>query len=640
MIAALLVQEKTSIDDVFAKLYQSSALKDSKKYILGGEATWELLNTPIKKSVIRPIFKRVRQLLFKGQSNTAKLTIPVRNFGVHSGTVVVRLESLSSALEVTNGPISISKLDKGEVVEVPFDINVKDINAESTIGLRVTIETQEGSESFVNEIPVVRDIKNEETFNKVKFVFKDSVLPLGSVRNGEILTFLSTVESYGVSQKHELFLKRIVKEGDSKKLEVTLFTRKGSEFIQIPQLIFVKDVLNLVNFIRLDLNFDGKEDYLVHALAEKDGKKYFVFSFFDENLNPLWKDFQEVKLNLDLYLESMNDLSFVALNDPILGRMLVPAFYTTGQLPKIDQNITSWDRFDSSKKNRLYYLEPNQGEFRVRSLTTKTWEDQVKQNLNSKWFETVMAEQLLPVSEADAKAGKLRVLTSVGLGAKRQLYIHTFDVSTNSHGAKIPQIVLQSDFVDPLLSLTPAGLTNDGEVYFNVYDRTRSKLVMTRGQSQLLEFVFRHESESDLIAGHIVSFESHDKHFSVLQTREELIGVITQNGKEIKRSSIPKLRYSFLSQKLLSELYFPVMYKRDEQSRAALYVDATSVTGNRIYLFEEQDGDLVASMKNSLIVPANCKALNPAFNPEQGAHEFVFICLEDKEFNLRTYSMQ
>ncbi|MBA2403714.1 MAG: hypothetical protein H0V66_03000 [Bdellovibrionales bacterium] len=145
------------------------------------------------------------------------------------------------------------------------------------------------------------------------------------------------------------------------------------------------------------------------------------------------------------------------------------------------------------------------------------------------------------------------------------------------------------------------------------------------------------------MAGHIVSFENGNEKFSVLQTRDELIGLSTINGK-ITKSSRPKLRYSFLSDKVLSELYSPVIYKRNGVQAPALYVDSTAVTANRVYLFEEQNGKLVSSIKNSLIVPnareMACKALNPSFSAASGSHEFVFMCLEEKEWVIRTYDMK
>jgi hypothetical protein len=145
------------------------------------------------------------------------------------------------------------------------------------------------------------------------------------------------------------------------------------------------------------------------------------------------------------------------------------------------------------------------------------------------------------------------------------------------------------------------------------------------------------------MAGHIASFDKGADKFSVLQTRDELIGLSTINGK-VTKSFRPKLRYSFLSDKVLSEMYNPVIYNRGGVQSAALYVDSTAVTANRVYLFEEQDGNLVSSIQNSLIVPASrdmaCKALNPSFSNASQSHEFIFLCLEDKEWSLRSYEMK
>jgi hypothetical protein len=203
--------------------------------------------------------------------------------------------------------------------------------------------------------------------------------------------------------------------------------------------------------------------------------------------------------------------------------------------------------------------------------------------------------------------------------------------------------VLQTEGVDNLFSITPTGLDASGDAFLNIYDRSRAKLVTTKNDQQSSQLNYSHESETDIMAGHIVSFEKGEQKFSVLQTRDELIGLSTINGK-VTKSSRPKLRYSFLSDKVLSELYNPVIFKRDGVQSPALYVDSTAVTANRVYLFEEQQGKLVASIKNSLIVPASkemaCKALNPSFSSAAGSHEFVFLCLEDKEWFIRTYDMK
>lgn len=634
LIAALKAKDKDlKIDDIFAKLYQATAVSDKNKYILGGETSWDLLNTDVTTPVIRPIFKKLRQIMFRGDGRETKIPISIRNFGVPASDIQVSVKSLSKGIAINSQPELIHSLTQGQFKELLFDVTLVDMNAESNIMVQVTIEQGGKTFSYTNEIPAVRDLRRDDNLKKSSFTFADRPLPVGLVRDGEILPLISTLETYGSSQKHEFFMKKTMRE--EKKIELTLLTKIQNEYVQKKNLILIDNALTMVNFIRVDLNFDGKEDYIVQTLAEKDEKKFFLYSFYNENLESLWPEFQHVKLNLDLFVENLNSMAFMKLNHAKLGKILVPAYFTVGMLPKADQKITSWERLDLTRKKRLYYLEPHDGEFRMRSLTTNVWEENVKKELNTKWFETVETEQVLPPSVSDRKEGKLRVLVSVGIGTRRQLFIHSFDTTSNTHGSKLPQLVLQSDSIDPLFSITEHGLESNGDVYFNIYDRTRSKLVMTRNESQLGEYVFRHDSENDLIAGHIASFENGSDNFSVFQTREELI-TVTNND---ERSSRAKLRYSFLSQKLLSEMYYPVTYRRDGTQRPALYVDATAVTGNRIYMFEEQDGKLVSSIRHSLAVPPNCKSLNPRFSHEAGTHEFIFLCLEEKEFVIRSYDM-
>ena len=636
MVAALKALDKDmTIDEIFARLYQAEPVLNKNKYILGGEATWELLNKEVSAPVIRPVFKNLRQILFRGNSSESKIPLRIRNFGLSSSEVKIKVESLSGALKVNEVSETIDTLNRGQFKDLLFDVSLIDMTGESNISLKVTIEHNGKISTFVNEIPVVRDLRQDPEFKKSNFVFQNGTLPVGAVREGQIVPIISTLDSYGNSKAHEFFMKRTLKE--EKKVEITIFKKSEGQYVQKKNQILIENAMIMVNLIRVDLNFDGNEDYIVQTVAEADGKKFFQYSFYSEDLETLWPNFQHARLDLDLYVEQLNDIAFMKYEDPKLGKILVPAYFTNGMIPKVDQVNSSWEKPDATRKKRLYYLEPNGAEFRIRTLTTKTWEESVKKELKTKWFETVETEQVLPVSKEDKEQGKLRALVSVGLGTRRQLFIHTFDTKSNTHGAKLPQLVLQSDSVDPLLEVSSEGLEVNGDVYFNIYDRTRARLVITRGESQIGQYVLKHETEADLIAGHISTYRNGSDQLSVFQTREELIS-ITQ-GASLTRSSRPKLRYSFLSQKLLSEMYYPVSYKRENDHRPALYVDATSVTGNRIYLFEDQNGHLVSSIKNSILVAPNCRPLNPKFNTESGSHEFVFLCIEENEFVIRSYEM-
>lgn len=646
VVAALIATLKAQKNDIttqeiMARLYSSPALSDSRKYTLSGSVSWDALGKEVTTPVIRPIFKKQiarepKQIIVAPGSTIGKFNFPLKNFGLTSGKVSLKLESLSPAISVVNPDSEFDSLSSGESKILSYDIQIVDMNLESFVKLKLTVSDDSGSRSYDFELPVVRDVRSQAS--KFNFKFADKPIPLAAIRNGDVVTTLTTVETFTNSPGHEFFVRRLIRDGEKvSKLEITLFEKKGGEFVQKNPLV-INDAVYLVNFKRGDLNFDGEEDYLVNTLMREGDKVKIVFSFYKKNLSPLWDSFQHVKVDLsviaDNFLNLLKDqsplpISLVTYQHPKLGKMMVPAFITRGQLPKLDQVLTSWDTQDMRRKVRLYYLEPSNDTFRIRAMTTKVWEEALKKEIKAKWFETVELESLLPRSFEDVKKGEVRALVSVGIGTLRQLYIYSFQPTKNSHGVKIPQLVLQTEGMNSLLRPSSEGLISTGEVYFNIYDRERSKLITTKDKAQDSELIFRHPSQTDLIIGQVASFENGLKRTSVIQTREELISVTINGSSPMKIGRRPKLRYSFLSQKLLTELYYPVIYKRDGAQSPALYVDATSVTGNRINLIEEQNGELVSSIRNSILVPGNCKALNPMFSISSGTHEVTLLCLEE-----------
>jgi cell wall-associated protease len=637
LVAALYAEEPgLKIDELLARFYSLEKSKDQKKYVLGGEATYAGLSRKVEIPVVRPILKRIRQIVVRG--NDSRLVVPLRNFGVTSGEVEVSVEGLSSALTIKTQAQTVSAMAQGESKDLAFEISVNDFNMESNVTIKVTLKEGDKVHSYLNQIPVVRNISEEAGFTKVPFKFTDRALPVGSVRNGAVVSNLTTLTSFANTPKHEMYLRRIIREGEKKSLEIALFSRHENKFVEAPKVILIENATSLVNFIRIDLNQDGVEDYFVQVVAEKDGKKFFQFSFYNSNMDALFPTFQHIGLEIDTYVQNMNEMGFIGFTHPTLGKMMVPAFFTEGVLPRVDQVITTWERLDTNRKKRLFYLEvTNDLRLKIRALTTKVWEDALKRELNSRWMETVEIEQVLPVTDEDTRSGQLRALVSVGQSTRRKLYIFAFTTKSSRHGGALPQLVLQTEEIDPLLSVTNEGLKTVGDVYFNVYDRERSKIVTTKDLSQESEYVYRHRTETDIIAGHLATFEMSGKKISVLQSREELISIT--RGQTEKISKRPKLRYSFLSQKLLSEMYLPVIFERRGTLAPALYVDSTAVTANRISLYEEQDGTLVSSIKNSVAVPVNCRAMNPAKAAASGAHEFVFLCQENTEWSIRTYKM-
>lgn len=85
-------------------------------------------------------------------------------------------------------------------------------------------------------------------------------------------------------------------------------------------------------------------------------------------------------------------------------------------IPEADQKPDFLNRFDASVATRLYYLEPQvkDKKLRIHTVNTAAWKDGVKKQLASSWYDTVVVDSVLPTTPTDIKNGVLRVLLSVG----------------------------------------------------------------------------------------------------------------------------------------------------------------------------------------------------------------------------------
>jgi cell wall-associated protease len=641
-----------TINETFARLYQAKENPDQRKFILGGDLKWEEFSRPLTGPVVRPVLKRLVQIVLEGESQLARVNLPVRNYGPQGDKVTLKVSSLTDGLEILTREEELLELAPNQAKLVPMEMRFRDLFMESFIKLKITLVSSEGERSFVHELPVVRDVKNESKFSRLPFKFNSSQLPIGNIEDGKVISFLSTLETYGHSSRGEYFLRRIQRE--EKKLTLTLFRRTSQALEEAPQPIVIENFISLANFLKLDLNFDGKEDYLVQAVVEDSkGVRDFAFFFFDQDLNPLWSAFPSAKVSLDLLIKGLSQLHFIRHENPILGPMMVPVIFTEGELPKLDQKMDFFGRWDKSREPRLYYLEPMVEEklLRIRTLTGQSWSEGVREELKASWQEKITVENILPPTSSNVKEGKVSAIMSLSLGNKKRFFISTFDSLNVTNHPPLRQIGLDASSLRPLYFIGPKGLEVSGEVFINIYDRTQAKVVVTKDGTKEQELRYNHSGETDFIQGQIAALESTGEKFFVLESRDKLIAV-TQTENASTPSSRPKLRYSFFSSEILSEMYTPVIYNRD-QKRGALYVDSTGITRNRVYLFENQQGQLVSSIQNSLMVPFEtrstpsgpevviaCRPLNPQFQAEAGAHEFTFLCLENKQWFLRSYPMR
>lgn len=639
--------------DALGRIYSAKTKKDKKKYILGGEITWDSISQEVTGPIVRPVLKSVTQfergIVLAGENQTSTLVLPIKNFGLDSAPVEVTVESLSAGVEVS-GSFTTKALgrSKGEIARFP--VTISDMSAESNVKLKITLKGAEGELSFFHEIPVIRDIATSSKTKIHRFKLAKAK-GLGTVVDEKLISKLFTVETYAKSDKSEYFVHETIKPTATtpSTYKLFLFRAQGENYSEVENSILVENIVVAKGFTRVDLNLDGVEDYLLQTqrmeVVGANTFAYYEYFFLDSNLKPLWEKFPSARIIQDgkMKFSSVSIDHFMRLNHAELGPMMVPAFITQGSIPQADQKPDFLNRFDNTIETRLYYLEPQVKEQRLRihTVNDNAWKESVKKQLSASWNETVLVDSLLPVTATDIKNGVLRAVVSVGKLTQRKIIISTFDAKTATLGKTLPQTVVQTDGLRPLMSVSENGLSTVGESYMNIYDRSRAKVITTKNAEQVAQMNYTHVSETDVLIGQIASFENGDKSFSVLQSRDELISLTTVNGKVVKTTR-PKLRFSFVNSAVLSEMYNPVVYSRNGVKAPALYVDSTAITSNRVNLFEEQDGKLVASIQNSIKVPNNCTPMNPRFT-KSGTSEFVLLCIggsnTNPEYLIRTYEM-
>lgn len=629
-------------DDILARFYRAPKLKEPRKFTLGGIARFSDLTRPMTTSVVRPLFKRFRQVIHRLGTNPVAEII-LKNYGLSTPTLKAEIKSLNPAITIEQNAFEYLDVSNGQELSMKFPIVINNIFGEAKLELEVTLTAADETRSYRVEIPVVRDIRQDPNFKKIVLTFTDKKIPIGAVVNGEMQVNTNTIASFRSDSRHEFFMKKFIKEGEKiKEMEIAVFRREENKINQTKKNMMIPNAITLINFFKADLNSDGKEDYFAFTVAEdKDLKKSFQFSFFNQNLDPLWPNFQHVTYKPDVMLTDLDDMRLVSYNHAKLGKMKIPAFSTIGEIATVDKVTELGEKPDRTQRRHLYNLQPSADMkgFTLRTINHKAFDEDIKKALKLKWYETVELERVLATTSADMEAGNIRVLFSAGYKTKRQTFVMSFNLKTQRYNS-IPQLVLQTDFSEDLLNVTPNGLAISGDSMLNIYDRTRVKMLTLKDGSQETEWNYTHQSLTDILLGHVASFENGDEQIHMIQSRDELITVSgAKKGKVFKTTGREKLRFSFLSQKALSELYYPVLVKRDEKFHPALYVDSSAITANRLQLMEFENGKLTGTFKNTIFAPANCKAMYPYFNGTEKIYEFVFVCQENGEWVVRTMPM-
>jgi cell wall-associated protease len=602
-----------------------------------------LLNSSENIKFFRPQLKLLRQLLFNLQNLNGSLTIPFFNEGVTLENVQVEVHSLSDSIEVSKPLINIDNVAPLEQRVLKFEYKLIKPHADSQVKLKIKVRIPgEDIQEYMTEIPLVRDIRNDPMVTDLKFKFQSGKLPVGIIKDSAVVPLIYTIQNAYPNGDNQYYMRRLIKEpkpGEVKGLEFTIFKKVDSTLSEFSKKMTIPNGIQLISLERRDINFDEKLDYVFQAIIQENDKKQIQYHFFNEEGSYLWGESLSVwtfKPSVSV-IEDQTPVRYVKMNLPQIGQVAIPVYKTIGFLPESDQDSSTWTKPDYSRRDRLYFLIPefedNIIQLKTRVFNKPDWITQQAKELNLNFDERLDILDLLNQSQDDYRNGVVKVLFTSGIGIFRQIYSYSIQSLINFSKNKYvtEQVRLEGMNRGKYFDLNQSSLTLDGDMFFGFYDNLIMRLITHQSQEKLerKNYVYRHDKLSDSLINHLASYEHQNITTHFIQSKSRLILIRQEDNKNLvfKRSI---LRFSFLPGKLLSEIYYPIFSKVNDEKVPALYVDATDITGNRIYVLESLAEGLVAPIEFSIFIPNNCKALNPTLMNNENSFQYNMLCF-DKE---------
>jgi len=324
--------------------------------------------------------------------------------------------------------------------------------------------------------------------------------------------------------------------------------------------------------------------------------------------------------------------------------LATPFFITNGQVPDLDQVNDPWSKKDLGSMRRIYSLElvnSDIPEFRARTFMNVNFVRDLRSKLQSFDDQTISNNdtgieivQLQNQTEEEFYGNKIVALASYGLGYFRtniKLEI------TNSEYKVIPANYVTERLLGhahhEVINISNSKVSKASDNAYVGFLTTDILSVTTDTNTTEKNFVYKNQDEDDQVLSFISIFKKDETQYMFMETIDYILLVTETNGEQ-KIAKRKTKKFSFLPGSQMSELYYPVVIKdRANNLKPAIYVDATQLSNNNIYLNTLIGDELVAPVDLSLAVPAYCTAKNP-YPTGRGNYRYVLLCNYNNEYKV------
>jgi hypothetical protein len=673
-----------SIYDVMRKLYDSAGEKNdsfkSQHGLMNLGNAFKIEDAPS----IKPIFKLNSEIIFSPLNGTFNFLLPVRNYGTSTKNVKVEMFFKDRRVKLKGNAITFKEMknyseiqaDMIKIAEetgkpaldpsiIRFEglMSSKFIDKQTRFKIFITELDEEGKlikrSEFEQEVTVSKQylIPNAGHKNRYSFSFRDEAVkvPVGLWDKEEkrLRDNLRTVRSLYSDEEFPSYYVKYqakAKEGetlpeDKDGIKLFFFQNQGQSFVQAKNDLFISKAISLLSVVRADYNFDGKNDYLIKTVVQpKDKDGYILYSYRDSDLAPLVGKYSDIRYYPELVNVTPDTVRLMKTELPTGQHLATPYFISQGGLPDADQIDDPWKPRDNSVTRRIYRLEILESgiiEYKARTDMNRNFIKTVKKKLKSSLAQAiniadtnVQIIQLLTQTQDELNLGVVKALASVGLGFYRENALITF--TGREFSVEILSNIserLEGTAHHPVYSINGDQLeTSQSNAFVSFLTDDLVTITSVSGNSEL-PFTFRMRDQNDRILSFLALFQEGNAQSTILETVDYVMMVEAKGDEQVILKRKVK-KFSFLPGSKMSELYIPMTIKNSKgEMQPAIYVDATSLAGNNIYLLTKIGNSLIAPVDTSLNIPNNCVAKNP-LKTMKGTSKYSLLCLTNDGFSL------
>ena len=677
------VNPDISVQDVMRKLYDSAQKKSdefkSMHGILNLQNAFRIKAAPS----IKPVFKLNSEITFDPAKGDFSLFLPVRNYGTAAKNVKIEVFFKDRNIKLKGYSLTIpeminyNELKAKRIVEelkmgkklpdmsvLKFTGRVFNKYSDSLTRYKVVITTtnEEGKitskKGYEHEVTVSKKFytpsKNDE--KAFKFIFKNpnQKVPVGlwDKKEKKLSDNLRTVENLFIKEAmpsyYVKFQPKAKKDeglaADKDGIKLFFFEFENNQFKERENELFIAKAVKLLSVIKSDYNYDGIADYQIKTVVKPEGEDgYILYSYRTSTMEPLVGKYSDIRYYPELVNVTPATVRLMKTELANGMTLATPYFVSRGELADADQVKDPWANKDRSIMRRIYKLsiaENDHIEFKARTDMNSEFIKSVKNKLKDSVTQTIALNdttfeiiQLLNQDIESFYAGKVKAIASFGLGYYRE----NIEVEFTASGFDIRVLDGVTERIEANTHHALHELNSEALGLGNTFVGFLTDDLVTvnsiKGNTEL-PFTFRMRDLNDRLLSFLALFEDGKNQTAIFETVDYIL-LVDVNGTEQKTLKRKTKKFSFLPGSRMSELYIPMKIKSLSKGLIpAVYVDATSIVGNNIYVMTKIGDKFTTPIDMSFDIPKNCVAKEPVASLD-GASKASILCLTNDGFKIK-----